>query len=112
MTGGPIEAPPPPPEVRPTDGPIVEAPDRGPSTRSIPHLQEGARRGLTFFLVGILAVEILFALTATWLPSLVGISNMPLDTLKEIMTIVFGPTIALVGSAAGFYFGNRPSQGG
>lgn len=30
-----------------------------------------------------------------------------LDTLKDILTITFGPTVTLLGSAIGFYFGRQ-----
>ena len=88
----------------------VEAPDKGPKARSLPVLQEGARQKLMLALVAILGIEILFAMTATWLPQVWGGTNMSLDNLKEIMTLIFGPTIALVGSATGFYFGIRSAD--
>jgi hypothetical protein len=30
-----------------------------------------------------------------------------LDALKDLLTVTLGPTVALLGSAIGFYFGRR-----
>lgn len=92
-------------------GPIVGDPDFGPSSKPIPQKQEEARRGLAFFLVIIMLLEVIFAMTASWMPCRFGFRNVPLEELKDIMEVIFAPTVALVGSAAGFYFG-RSSAGG
>jgi hypothetical protein len=52
-------------------------------------------------LVGILALEILIALSA------VAICPSRWTEIKELLIVIFGPTVALVGSATGFYFGTK-----
>jgi hypothetical protein len=77
----------------------IDAPAQPPEVQPLPHLQEAARRRLAYYLVTILAVEVLASIAYLWCHS------DQIEALKGWMTIVFGPTIALVGSAAGFYFG-------
>ena len=83
---------------------ITEAP--GQKRIPLPHQQETARRRIAYLLIGIFAVEVLFALVAHWLPPNLwwDAEGMTVADIKEIMVIVFGPTGALVGSATGFYF--------
>jgi Na+/citrate or Na+/malate symporter len=74
---------------------------------SLEGAQEWARQWLAFGLLGVLAAEVFFALVVMVAASLFC-TKVPTDFLKEVMVIVFGPTVALVGSATGFYFGSKP----
>jgi hypothetical protein len=65
--------------------------------------QEDARRALAIILVLIFAGEVLGAMLALWTSN-----SPPINDIKEILTMILGPTVALVGSAMGFYFGTRP----
>lgn len=77
----------------------IDEPALPPDDRPLPHLQEAARRRLAYYLVTILAAEIAVSIIFLWWHS------DQIDALQRWMTVVFGPTVALVGSAAGFYFG-------
>lgn len=70
------------------------------------HQQEAARRRLAMALVGILALEVVGVMLGMLIP-LVLCSAIPIDAIKELMLLIFSPTVALVGSAAGFYFGSQ-----
>jgi hypothetical protein len=71
--------------------------------RSIAERQEDARRIITYILLGIFGVEVLLSLVMVWCIKRTGM----VEDLKQIMTIIFGPTAALVGSATGFYFATK-----
>jgi hypothetical protein len=62
--------------------------------------REDARRLLAISLVAIFGVEVVAAL-------LTVLCGRDLATIKDILTIILGPTVALVGSATGFYFGTK-----
>jgi hypothetical protein len=66
----------------------------GPQDIPLAHKQEDVRRWLALGLVGILALEISIALSA------VAMWPSRWSGIKELL-------IALVGSATGFYFGNK-----
>jgi hypothetical protein len=78
----------------------------------LPEHQEWARRWLAFLLVGILAVEVFAAIGSfvAWVILYDG-NGYPIDKVKELMLVLFGPTVALVGSATGFYFGTKAEGG-
>lgn len=75
-----------------------------PTTREIE--LESTRKYLAFFLLAILALEILAALAAVLL------FNGVVASMKEMLAVIFTPTVALVGAATGFYFGQTRSGGG
>jgi hypothetical protein len=93
--------------VRP-DVDLVEAPPT-PTTHEISLKQENTRKLLAIILLLILAAEVAeafiwvfcaFYFTAKY--------TKDIDILmKDILSIIFGPTIALVGAATGFYFGSN-----
>ena len=68
--------------------------------------QEKIRGLIAQGLVVLLAVIILFAFISLW------IFTSSFGDLEKLMTIVFGPVIALVGSAIGYYFGGKTAQNG
>jgi hypothetical protein len=68
--------------------------------------QEKVRGVIAQALIVLLAVIILFAFISLWTFS----SGFP--DLEKLMTIVFGPVIALVGTAIGYYFGGKTTQNG
>ena len=85
----------PPIEVEPQSRPI-----------SIPELRERARSRLAMSLLIILGIEV----TAAFVALFCGF--FPSD-IKDILTVILSPTVALVGSALGFYFGTdnqRPDR--
>ena len=73
-----------------------------PSTREVE--RESTRKTLALVLLGILAIEILAALVAAFFPTVT-------TSMKDMLGLVFTPTIALVGAATGFYFGQTRSTG-
>jgi hypothetical protein len=120
-TGAPPPPPsPPPPPQDDDDGPIlgpddlaaprtVSSPDSlDPRTikPTIPEKQEDARRFLALWLVAIFGFEVFAAMAALLLCKPAQISDV-----KELLTVILSPTVALVGSATGFYFGTNPSHG-
>ena len=86
-----------------------------PTAHDINLAQENTRKALALILLGILGIEILAALAAVYVPTLF-LNLKPADrpdlstSMKDILSIVFGPTIALVGAATGFYFGSNSGQ--
>ncbi|MGC2415637.1 MAG: hypothetical protein WA459_23435 [Stellaceae bacterium] len=87
---------------RSTDqGADVGAPDAGPGERSIEQRREDVRQRIAVILVVILGIEVIGAMAAIFLCR----GNMP--ELKDILTLILGPTVALVGSVTGFYFGTH-----
>lgn len=97
-----------PPVERPVAGP-VGAP-REPREKSIPEQQEIARQRLAYCPIGIFGFEIMALMAGVLVPLfLCGVA--PLDEIKELSFIVFGPTVGVVGSVMGFYFGSPKSPG-
>jgi hypothetical protein len=74
----------------------------GPVSVDIELRREGTRERIALILLAILAGEVLFALL-----SQMGPRPAP---MKDMMAIIFGPTVALVGSALGFYYGTRTNS--
>jgi hypothetical protein len=86
---------------------IVVAAPILPNTRDVE--LESTRKYLAFFLLAILALEILAALAAVlFFKGESGVAS----TMKEMLAVIFTPTIALVGAATGFYFGQARSTPG
>ena len=69
-----------------------------------------ARRGITNTLLLAFGIQILAAVVFIFWPW--GKDALPqhLDALKDILTVTFGPTVTLLGSAMGFYFGRRGAE--
>jgi len=64
---------------------------------------ENVRAQVARSLVAILAVVVLFSFLTLWL-----ISPPPgIGDLEKLLTIIFGPLIALVSGAIGYYFGGK-----
>jgi hypothetical protein len=57
------------------------------------------RATMTYILIGIFGVEVLIAF--------LGLFVTDNGQINGVLSIVFGPTVALVGSATGFYYGSR-----
>jgi hypothetical protein len=70
-----------------------------PKSQSMDERREWVRRTLAVALVAIFGLEVLGAMAA-----LCWTSAHPQD-LKDILTLILSPTVALTGSAIGFYFG-------
>lgn len=64
------------------------------------------RKILALVLLGILAIEVVAALMAVFFAATVTAA------MKDMLGLVFTPTIALVGAATGFYFGQTRSTPG
>jgi hypothetical protein len=74
-----------------------------PIANDIEIAQENTRKYLALALLGLLGIEVLAALLA----ALFICSQL---NMKDALSIVFGPTIALVGAATGFYFGSNSTR--
>lgn len=72
----------------------------------LPGLQEFARRKIAYSLVGVLAFEILAAF-AIMAYIYMRCGTLDVGPIKEILQVIFAPTVALVASATGFYFGAK-----
>jgi hypothetical protein len=75
--------------------------------RSIEFRREDTRSKLAYFLVGIFAVEVAAALISVLFSKWLGLGANGSASVKDILSVVFSPTVALVGSAIGFYFANE-----
>ena len=76
----------------------------GPALFNIAKEQEKVRGLIALALIVLLAVIILFAFISLWTYS------SSFGDLEKLLTIVFGPIIALVGTAIGYYFGGKTVQ--
>ena len=58
---------------------------------------------------GLVALVLIGLLAAVVVGSFIGLATgtIEMKDLKELLTILFGPLIALVGAATGFYFGGK-----
>jgi hypothetical protein len=74
------------------------------SIGSLRHKRENVRGWLAKSLVLIFAAEILVSLFA-----LIVCANS-VENIKGLLSVILGPTVALVGSATGFYFGLKESD--
>jgi hypothetical protein len=103
-------------------GPRVESLDRKVSPeeagasqlgpKDIPHDQgrhlDFARLYIALSLLVILAAVVAGAMCATWAASKSnGWTPNTFENVKDILQIVFGPLVALVSAATGFYFGSQ-----
>jgi hypothetical protein len=69
---------------------------------------EKVRAQVARALVALLAVVIFFSFLTLWM-----VSPPPgLADLEKVLTIIFGPLIALVSGAVGYYFGGKSGGGG
>ena len=108
-------------EVAPTDGQIVTEPDETldldaegegeppPSKppETLPYDPVKDRENVR----GKIAISLIEILAAIILLSFILLAFQPdsSDKLKEILSLVFGPLVALVGAATGYYFGAKSS---
>ena len=81
---------------------VSKGPALGPF--SIAKEQEKVRGLIAQGLIVLLAVIILFAFISLW------VFRGTFDDLEKLMTIIFGPVIALVGAATGYYFGGKTAK--
>lgn len=71
-------------------------------------IEDRVRAQVARALVAILAVVIFFSFLTLWM-----ISPPPgLADLEKVLTIIFGPLIALVSGAVGYYFGGKSGGNG
>jgi len=82
---------------------------REPQVRSIAQRREGVRALLAFCLFVLLAGEVAFAFWG--LLKVIADPNQ-IQALKDVVTMVLSPTVALVGAATGFYYGTRQDDAG
>jgi len=68
--------------------------------------QEKVRGLIAQGLIVMLAIIILLAFISLWY------FGSSFADLEKLMTIIFGPVIALVGTAIGYYFGGKSAQNG
>ena len=66
--------------------------------------RESIRGWIALSLIAMLAVVVVASLALVW------IHPDRSKELHELLSLVFGPLIALVGSATGYYFGSQASQ--
>jgi hypothetical protein len=90
------------------DSDLIGAPPT-PTTHEINLRQEKTRKLLAIGLLLILAAEVAAALFwVFWEFYFIAKDGRDISPLmKDILSIIFGPTIALVGAATGFYFGSN-----
>jgi protein-S-isoprenylcysteine O-methyltransferase Ste14 len=95
------------PTTEPPSAVEIEGPQGAeprPRRTTIPERREFARQCVALILVIIFGIEVLGAMLALWLwPT-------QLEGLKEIIMLILGPTVALVGSVTGFYFGTQEAS--
>ena len=73
--------------------------------------EDAARRYIAYALIGITAGIIVGAfILAAWALSPNASIADNLDTILALLNVVFGPVIALLGSATGFYFGANTAR--
>lgn len=83
----------------------IEGPEgAGPQPRTTSEWREWVRRFLAISLVVIFGIEVVGAMLFLWF------CPQHFQELKDTLTIILGPTVALAGSATGFYFGQVSTQ--
>jgi hypothetical protein len=83
----------------------IEGPEgAGPEPTTVAGSREWVRRFLAVSLVVIFGIEVLGAMLSVWF------STQHLQELKDILTLILSPTVALAGSATGFYFGRSATE--
>lgn len=90
-----------PPEFQPVDPAQPTIPQLAGGEPSLAKQRETAREWITKTLVIILGAIIAAAFATIWL-DLASIEN-----LVDVLTIIFGPVVTLVGAATGFYYGEK-----
>lgn len=80
------------PQTIPTGAPFDPEPQR-----------ERIRGWIALSLLGMLAIVLLLAFVSMW-------AGMDTEVLQTVLTIIFGPLVALVSAATGFYYGSRSSS--
>lgn len=71
---------------------------------NIEHRREHMRGILALILVGLLTVTVLLALGAVMFRNY---DTDTMDRIKDVLAIVLGPVVGLVGAVTGFYFGEQ-----
>lgn len=72
-----------------------------PEPQTVPYAPDRVRAQVARALIVILAVVILFSFLTLWM------SSPDTADLEKLLTIIFGPLIALVSGAVGYYFGGK-----
>ncbi len=85
-----------PPAIRPQTIPTGVSFDPEPQ-------RERMRGWIALTLLGMLALVLLLTFISMW-------AGMNTEVLQTVLTIIFGPLVALVGAATGFYYGSRSSS--
>jgi hypothetical protein len=68
--------------------------------------REGARRGITYWLLSLLTLLIVISFAA-----LIALDKRPtFDEIKSLVELMLGPLVALVSAATGFYFGAHSAK--
>ena len=71
----------------------------------LPRLRENTRGRIALLLIALLALVVIGVLVLTYLRTL-GYGGAATD-IKELVTLLLSPLVALVGSVTGFYFGGH-----
>lgn len=69
--------------------------------------RERMRGVLAVMLACLLIIEVIAGVIAMLCPDIVH-DEAAVGAVKDLLTIVLGPTVALVGAATGFYYGTKP----
>ena len=88
-------------ELQPTNYDSLESADPLLESFNISKAQEKVRGRIAQGLIVMLAIVILLAFISLWH------YRSSFADLEKLMTIIFGPVIALVGTAIGYYFGGK-----
>ena len=75
--------------------------------------RDNFRSIITIMLLSIFAIEVVSSLALPFFFKVTPTGELPVgvvNLVKDSLTLVFGPTVALVGSATGFYFGTRSDR--
>jgi len=74
------------------------------SLRDLDHKREEKRGQIALYLIYVLAFTVFISLIRAFM-------TCQVSEYKEILEIVFSPVVGLVGTATGFYFGEKVSKG-
>jgi hypothetical protein len=106
--------------MQPSAGDEISAEGRLPPTPKTEGHHPRVRQRITTWLLVILALQIVAAVVLVFYPwegspqGQATTTTTPmkerLDALKDLLAITFGPSVTLLGSAIGFYFGERTTR--
>jgi hypothetical protein len=92
-------------ELEDLPGPVQVPQPAAVESYDIDREREGWRGVIALWLLGLLTAVVIFAFAIFWY------EPDKVTALKDLLSIIFGPIVTLVGAATGYYFGASTAKG-